>query len=81
MPEYKSKGNSVRVLEIVITGLIVFMAFMFILLGVLILESPVPKHLKDYGGRKQQCYPNKTCDTGFSCIDDICIKPNIKGER
>ena len=26
------------------------------------------------GGRKEACYPNSTCDSGLTCIDDICVK-------
>lgn len=32
------------------------------------------RKLKDMGKRHKVCYPNKTCNTGLKCNDNICVK-------
>lgn len=54
--------------------------FVFFLVISLYLEVEKPK-LNNYGGRKETCYPNKTCDKNLSCIDNICVKINKTLEK
>src|SRR5260221_7936189 len=35
--------------------------------------------IADQGGERQPCYPNGTCNSGLSCLSDVCVKVNLDG--
>ena len=34
----------------------------------------IPDNISDYGGVKEECFTNKTCNDNLTCVSNICVK-------